>query len=192
MPSMNAVTLTWPEVEAALAEFPRAQQAAFAARAARRIGPCVLQLEPAYGSEAREWLAALDTVLDAVELFALGKPISRFGLDLAAEIARGTATATANMARLKGHSPLIEDAELAYAAAAFAADCARASDDRRAATFAMQAARAAVAGGPVPREQSDDLRFLGFGEPLDAVRPTGWDEAGRFPRLVVTAEGETP
>jgi hypothetical protein len=44
----------------------------------------------------------------------------------------------------------VEDAELAYAAVAFAADAARAATDMRAASLAMQAARAAAGGGDVP------------------------------------------
>ena len=186
---MNNNAQSWSDVEQALTGVPRHSQAAFAARAARRIGPVVLLMEPLYGPETREWLAALNTALDAVEHFAAGEAVSRFNLDLAAEIARATATATANAARLKGPSSHMEDAEMAYAAVAFAADCARTSDDRRAATLAMQSARAAAKGGEVPAEQSLDLRLLMIGEALDPLRPLGWDRAAAVPRLVVCTEG---
>jgi hypothetical protein len=167
---------TWAEVEEALARLPRWGVALFAVRAARRAVPAVAALEARYGPEAREWVNAVDAALRVVEAFADGRPVTRFTLDLAAEVARATATATAAAARVQGPSPLIEEAELAYAAAAFAADCARTTDDRRAAAVAMQAARAAAGGGPVPDEQAADLETLAAGEglePLPAVEPPG-------------------
>jgi hypothetical protein len=95
--------------------------------------------------------------------------VTRFTLDLAAEVARGTATATAAAARRVGPSPLIEEAELVYAAAAMAADCARTADDRRAAGLGMQAARAAAGGGEVPAEQAADLAKLVAGEGFEPI-----------------------
>ena len=182
---MTSGITTWSDVERVLNEVPRRSQAMFAARAARRVGPVALLLEPLYGPEAREWLAALNTALVAVERFAAGESVSRFGLDLAAEIARATATATASAARIKGPSSRVEAAEMAYAAVAFAADCARTSDDRRAATLAMQSARAASNGGDIPPDQLHDLRLLMIGEGLDPLRPAAWDRAAAIPRLIV-------
>ncbi|HVK11648.1 MAG TPA: hypothetical protein VM597_22950 [Gemmataceae bacterium] len=162
---------TWDDIERLLASLPRRSVAAFAVRAAARMTPAVAALEPKYGPEAREWLAAVHGVLGTVAAFARGDAVTRFTLDLAAEIARATATATANAARSLGPSLLIEDAELAYAAAAYAADAARASSDSRAAAMGTQAARMAAGGGDIPAEQATDLRALAAGEELEL--PTG-------------------
>jgi hypothetical protein len=158
---------TWDDVERALAGLPRRAVAAFAVRAALRVTSAIDALEAKYGPEAREWRGAVEAALRVVEAFARGEAVTRFTLDLAAEIARATATATANAARVHGPTPLVEEAELAYAAAAYAADAARAADDRRAAALGAQAARMAAAGGDVPAEQASDLRALAAGEELE-------------------------
>jgi hypothetical protein len=160
---------TWADVERTLANLPRTAVAIFASRAARRSLSAIAKLEAKYGPEAQEWFSAIDAVLGVVERFAGGAPVSRFTLDLAADVARSTANATANAARTLGPSPLVEDAELAYAAAAFAADAARATSDTRAASMAMQSARATASGGAVPAEQAADLRALVNGEALEAL-----------------------
>jgi hypothetical protein len=170
---------TWGDVERILAGLPRRSVAAFAVRAAARATPAIASLESKYGPEAREWLTAINGVLGVVAAFARGEPVTRFTLDLAAEVARATATATANAARTLGPSPLIEDAELAYAAAAYSADAARAANDSRAAAMGAQAARMAAGGGDVPAEQAADLRALAAGEELEL--PAG------MPRLFGTA-----
>jgi hypothetical protein len=143
---------TWPEVERELAALPRQTVAEVVARAARGALPAVAALEATYGAEAREWSAACDGALRVVEAFARGEPATRFALALAAATARTAAEATALAARERGPSPLVEDAELAYAAVAFAADAARAGSEARAASLAMQAARAAAGGGDVPED----------------------------------------
>lgn len=178
---------TWADVERTLAGLPRLAVATFAGRAARRSISAVAKLEAKYGPEAREWLSAIDAVLGVVERFARGAPVSRFTLDLAADVARSTANATANAARTLGPSPLVEDAELAYAAAAFAADAARAASDTRAASMAMQSARATASGGAVPAEQAADLRALVNGEALDALPSQCAERADLF-RLFVAPE----
>ncbi len=162
---------TWADVERSLAGLPRRAVATFAARAAERVAPAVAKLEAKYGPEAVEWLNAVAAVIRVVKAFVRGDVVSRFTLDLAAEVARAAATATANAARTVGPSPLIEGAELAYAAAAFAADAARAPTDARAAALAAQAARMAAGGGAVPAEQAADLRALAEGEPLEPLPP---------------------
>jgi hypothetical protein len=171
----NLEPRTWDDVERALSGLPRRSVAAFAARAAERVLPAVAKLEAKYGPEAQEWLHATGGVIGVVAAFARGEPVTRFTLDLAAEVARATAAATANAARTLGPSPLIEDAELAYAAAAYAADAARTANDQRAAAMGAQAARMAAGGGDVPPEQAADLRALTTGEELEL--PT------RLPRL---------
>lgn len=150
--------MTWPEVEHALTRLPRPAAAGLAVRSARPTLPAVAALEPKYGPEAAEWLAACEAALAKVEGFARGEPVSRFQLDLAADAARCAANATANAARQVGPSPLVEAAELAYAAVAFAADCARAATPQRAATFGMQSLRAAAGGGEVPAELGPELK----------------------------------
>src|SRR4051794_15621849 len=141
---------TWSEVERALAALPRPAVAAVAARAARGALPAVAALGAAYGGEARGGVGACDEALRVVEAFARGGPVTRFALAVAAATARTAAEATALAARERGPSPLVEAAELVYAAVAFAADAARAGTDARAAALAMQAARAAAGGGDVP------------------------------------------
>jgi hypothetical protein len=142
--------MTWPDVERALRTWPRERVAGLTAAAARACLPRVAELEPVYGPEATEWLAACERTVAAVEAFARGEPVTRFALRLAADAARSAAAATADRAREVGPSPFVEAAELAYAAAAFAADCARAGTAERAAALAMQALRAAAGGGDVP------------------------------------------
>ena len=114
--------------------------------------------------------------LRVVTAFARGEAVTRFTLDLAAEVARATATATANAARTLGPSPLVEEAELAYAAAAYAADAARATSDPRARRWEAQAARMAAGGEDVPAEQTADLR----GSP----RGKRWSCRSGLPRLL--------
>ncbi len=140
--------MTWPEVERRFAAVPRPELAAVTAHGARAALPAVAALEAVYGPEAREWAAACAASLVTVEAFADGLPVSRFKLAVAAETARCAAAATAEAARRHGPSPLIEAAELAYAAVAFAADACRAESPLRAAALAMQACRAASGGQP--------------------------------------------
>lgn len=144
--------MTWPEVEARLVSLPRDQVVAFAADAARRVLDVIAADAGHYGTEAAEWRAALDQTVRTAERFAAGMPVTRFALDVAAETARCVAAALARLTQERGPGPHREQGELAAAAAAFAADAARASTDRRAATCAIQAARAADAidGGDEP------------------------------------------
>jgi hypothetical protein len=133
--------------------------------------------------------------LRTVERFVGGEPVSRFTLDLAADIARGTATAAAGVVRLMGPSRAAEDAELAFAAAAFAADVGRAANAGRAATAAVQGVRAADATGLVSRALLDtDLAKL-TGDPFGLLWPLGepdwWADgwkrlatAGPLPRVL--------
>ncbi|OWK45261.1 hypothetical protein [Fimbriiglobus ruber] len=181
----------WPDVERLLAALPRPAVVAFAARSARRVAPVILRLEAQYGDVALEWLNAVAAAIRVADAFARGEPVTDFTLQLAADVARGTASATANAARARGPSPLIEEAEMAYAAAAFAADAARAPTPARAATLAMQAARAAGNGGAVPPEQVNDLRALVRGtEPGElwlGGEPVWWRDG--WERLEAAARG---
>ena len=141
---------SWSTVESELATRPKGAVVVLAVRAAARLVPVIAEGGGDYGPEAVEWASATDAVVRVVEAFARGEKISRFTLDLAAEIARGTANAAAGIVRLLGHSQAAVDSELAFAAAAFAADAARLSSASRIATAAMQALRVAQASGRVP------------------------------------------
>jgi hypothetical protein len=184
---------TWADVERALAGLPRRSVVAFAVRAAARVAPAIAELEAKYGPEAREWLNAVESAIRVVAAFARGEAVTRFTLDLAAEAARTAASATANAARTAGPSPLVEGAELAYAAAAYAADAARAATGARAAALAAQAARMAAGGGDVPAEQTADLRVLLAGKPLTWDRPPA-PRAGQVNLFALPGmmEGPTP
>jgi len=157
---MSDALRSWSEVERLLAKLPRRAIAQFAARSARRLLPAIAALEPKYGPEALEWLAATEASIRTVDAFARGEAVTRFTLDLVADAVRCAANATANAARTLGPSPLIEDAELAYAAAAYAADAARAPTEARAVTCAVKAAQMSANGGDVTAEQVEDLRQL--------------------------------
>jgi hypothetical protein len=112
--------MTWGELEQRFAGAERVRVATVAWRAAERVAPVIAQAADVYGPEALEWLNAIRGVLRTVERFTDGLRVSRFTMDLAAEIARGAATSAAGVVRLMGPSKAAEDAELAFAAAAFA------------------------------------------------------------------------
>lgn len=154
--------MTWNEMEPLFAAADRRAVAEVAWRAAKRLAPVVARAADVYGPEALEWLNAVAASLSVTERFVRGQPVSRFTLDLAADIARTAATAGANAARVLGPSKAGEDAELAFAAAAFAADVCRAPNAPRAAVFAVQGVRAADAAGLIPRPLLDaDVAKLG-------------------------------
>ena len=161
----------WATVEAELALRPKVDVVRLAVRSAARLVPVIVEASGEYGPEALEWAHATDSVVKLVEVFARGEPVSRFTLDLAAEVARGTANAAAAVVRMLGHSQAAVDAELAFAAAAFAADAARLSSPARSATAAMQALRIAQSSGRVPEESlagdyaMDDAALWPNGEP---------------------------
>ena len=138
-----------PNWESQLAAMPKRTAVALAVRAAQRIAPIVARMSENYGPEAVEWLNAVDQGLRVVERY---ETVSRFTLDLVAEVARGTANSAANTVRLIGPSKAAEDAELAFAAAAFAADAARNRDTARVTKFAALALGNAEASGLVPVE----------------------------------------
>ena len=142
----------WATVESELAVRPKAEVVRLAARAAAWLVPLVVEASAEYGPEAVEWAHATDSVVKLVEASVRGAKVSRFTLDLAAEVARGTANAAAGTVRLLGPSKAAEDCELAFAAAAFAADAARLGSPGRVAAAAMQALRVAQASGRVPEE----------------------------------------
>jgi hypothetical protein len=172
--------MNWTDLERAFTAAERLRVTAVAWRAGCRVAPVVARAVEVYGPEALEWLNAVAASLGVTERFAAGltpRP-SRFTLDLAADVARTAATAGANAARLLGPSKAGEDAELAFAAAAFAADVCRAPNAQRAAVFAMQGVRAADATGLIPRELLDaDVAKLGdgeFGELWPGGEPDWW------------------
>jgi len=187
--------MTWTELERRFAEADRQRVATVALRAAERVAPVIAQAVDVYGPEALEWLNAINAVLRTVEKFVEGVPVSRFTLDLAADIARATATGAAGVVRLSGPSKAAEDAELAFAAAAFAADVGRASNASRVAMSAVQGVRAADATGLVPRALLDaDVARLN-GDPFGLLWPLGepdwWTDgwkrlaaAGPMPRVL--------
>ena len=165
--------MTWTELERRFAEADRQRVVAVALRAAERVAPVIARAADVYGPEALEWLNAVKAVLRTVEKFVEGMPVSRFTLDLAADIARATATGAAGVVRLMGPSKAAEDAELAFAAAAFAADVGRSSNASRAAMSAVQGVRAADATGLVSRALLDtDVAKLS-GDPFGLLWPLG-------------------
>jgi hypothetical protein len=92
-------------------------------------------------------------VLQVVDRFCLNQPVSRLTLDLVAEIARGTANSAANVVRMLGPSPAAENAELAFAATAFAADAARVGASARSASLALKGLRIGEAAGRIPETE---------------------------------------
>jgi hypothetical protein len=176
-----------PSWETSLSGLSRRAVAAFAARAARRVAPLVATAAGPYGPEAWEWLHATAATIRTVETFAAGRPVSRFTLDLAAELPRAAANAVAAAARRGGPSPAVELAEVAFAVAAFAADAARADLPQRAARLAAQAATTAAAGPyPITDPMTSDLAALAesgndpaegtLGRLWPAGEPEGWSD----------------
>jgi len=135
--------------DAKLAPLPKRTAVAFAVRAAQRLAPIIARMTENYGPEALEWLNAIDQCLGVVERW---ETVSRFTLDLIAEVARGSANSAVNAVRMIGPSKAAEDAELAFAAAAFAADAARNRDGARVIKFASLALANVEASGFVPAE----------------------------------------
>lgn len=174
---------SWGEMEQRFAGADRLRVATVTWRAAERVAPVIAQAVDVYGPEALEWLNAIRGVLRTVERFTDGLRVSRFTLDLAAEIARGTATSAAGVVRLMGPSKAAEDAELAFAAAAFAADVCRAATAQRAASAAVQGVRAADATGLVSRALLDtdvaNLLAPAFGLLWPLGVPDWWDDGLR-------------
>lgn len=175
----------WSEVQSRLSNLPHWGLASFAVRSARRLWPTILDCEADYGPETREWLAVCDATLRMVEHFAARQPVSRFTLDLAAELARATALVAANTARQVGYRPSAHVAELALAAAAMSADVARATDLIRAARITLQVAQTATNGLPVNPEQSADLFSLEQGEPMPPLWPSPEPVHLRDARLIL-------
>jgi hypothetical protein len=138
-----------PNWESQFAALPKRAAVALAVRAAQRIAPIIARMSENYGPESIEWLNAVDQGLRVVERY---ETVSRFTLDLVAEVARGTANSAANVVRMIGPSKAAEDAELAFAAAAFAADAARNRDAARVTKFAALALGNAEASGLIPLE----------------------------------------
>ena len=175
---MGAQLPAWGTVESELTARPKGAVVLLAVRAAARLVPVIVEGTDEYGPEALEWAAATDSVVKLVEAFANGEKVSRFTLDLAAEVARGTANASSSIVRLLGPSKAAQDAELAFAAAAFAADAARLSSAQRIAAAAMQALRVVHASGRVP----EDLLAADYFGSEAALWPEGepiWFTEGR-------------
>jgi hypothetical protein len=130
--------MTWAEIEQRLKSLDRRAIALVVARSAQRLLPLVLLGEADYGPEVTEWHAAVVEVLKSVESYGADQRVSRYQLNLASDIARGTANTLANRARQFGASAHLHDIELALAAVAFAADAARADSADRVVVAALQ------------------------------------------------------
>ena len=169
---------TWGTIETELATRPKIEVVRLAVRAAARLVPVIVDGTAEYGPEALEWAHATDSVVKLVEAFTRGEKVSRFTLDLAAEVARGTANAASAIVRLLGPSKAAEDAELAFAGAAFAADAARSSSAGRIAAAAMQALRVVHASGRVPEELLA-ADYMGTGGVLWPEGEPNWFGEGR-------------
>ena len=179
--------IDWDSEESRFAEFARPRLAKLVHRSAFRLVPVVAEAAEVYGPEALEWLNALKSSLVVLEVWIADRSLSRFTLDLAAEIARCAATAGTNAARMLGHSKSAEQAELAFAAGAFAVDVARANSPIRAARFAVQSLRAVQASGLIPQELllNESEVLWPDGEP--AWSRNGWmkfENAGAMPRIL--------
>ena len=179
---------SWAQVETLLGALPRRAVAAFAVRAARRVVPVIAQTGEHYGPESLEWMNAVEATMRIVESYCGGESVSRFTLDLASDVARCAANAMANASQMLGLSAHAEAAELAYAAAAFAADCARSKNPNRAATLAVQAVRAAANGNEITPEQQADFRILYTQTLGDPNTPTDPSEDGPMGSLWPTGE----
>jgi hypothetical protein len=149
------------DLESDIARLPRLALTALVVRAARRIAPLVVPTADKYGPEAWEWFNVTAATIRAAEAFARGGDVSRFTLDVAAELPRAAANALAMTVRSHGPSASVEQAELAFAAAAFAADVARAGSAARAVKLAAQAVGVAeVSAYPVVALLSFDVAVL--------------------------------
>lgn len=169
---------SWKIIETELALRPKAVTVRLALRAAARLAPVIAEGTTEYGPEALEWFHATSAVVSVVEAYSRGERVSRFTLDLAAELARGAANAAAGIVRLLGHSKAAEDAELAFAAAAFAADASRLSAAPKIAAAAMQALRVAHASGRIS-EQLLAADYAGADGPLWPDGEPAWSAEGR-------------
>lgn len=169
-------------VESRFAASPRLGVAAVCQRAVVRVFPVIARGETVYGAEAVEWQNAIAQVVRLLEAGCLGVPVSRFTLDIAAEVARGTANSARTAVRESGPSPAAEDAELAFAVAAFAVDVLRATHPAKAASVGVQCLRNALAGGVPEKLLAFDLTQL---DSLNGVGNTDWDatESGLFGEL---------
>ncbi len=133
--------MTPVEIEGRLKSMDRRAIALVVARLAHRLLPLINLVQTDYGPEVDEWVLAMNEVLRAVENYGLGQRVSRYQLNVAADIARGTANTLANKARQFGVNAHLHDAELALAAIAFAADAARAETPERVVIAALQVLR---------------------------------------------------
>lgn len=172
----------WPVIESRFAASPRLGLAAVCQRAAARVCPVIARAETVYGVEAVEWLNAIAQVVRLLEAVCRGVRVSRFTLDIAAEVARGTANSARTAVRERGPSPAAEDAELAFAVAAFAVEVLRATHPAKAASVAVQCLRNALAGGLPEKLLAFDLAQL---DSLIGVGNTDWDatDTGPFAEL---------
>jgi hypothetical protein len=145
--------------------------------------PVISTAETVYGPEAIEWHSAVAGVVTLLEAACQTIPVSRFTLDIAVEVARGTANSARNAVREKGPSKAAENAELAFAAAAFAVDVLRTVPPPRAAAAAVTCLRNALASGEVPEQLvAEDLKLL---DRLAGVDGIEWDptDSGVFGEL---------
>ena len=168
---------SWKVIESELALRPKGVSVRLALRAAARLAPVIAEGTAEYGPESLEWFHATYAVVNAVEAYSRGERVSRFTLDIAAELVRGAANAAVGTIRLLGHSKAAEDTELAFAAAAFAADAARLSAAPRIAAAAMQALRVAHASGRIP-EQLLAADYAGADGPLWPDGEPAWSSEG--------------
>ena len=162
-PPYNPV-MTWPEVEAALADLPPAAVARVTRRAARRTAPAVTLDTAHYGDTAAEWFHALSRALDLLETSP-----TPFRLSIGAEVARLVAADLAAASRQRGPGPNREAAEMAAAAVAFALDAAR--FPAKSLALALQSLRCACEGEEPTAELVADLETGGRGEMAAGLTP---------------------
>ncbi len=132
----------WSDIEVSLRSSSRQDLARFLARSAARVVPLLAKAEASFGIEAIEWQHALASAVRVVEAFGEGREVSKFTLDIAAELAR--LVPAARVARGRSGAPnqsreSVEELEMVCASVAFSVDALRAASDDRAVRAAMQA-----------------------------------------------------
>jgi len=175
---MEEAPMTWTEVEMKLTTLPRRRATAVGVRAVERALRRIAVVADDYGPEVWEWVRAMQAALEAVQRYAADKAVSRFTLDLAAEICRGTANSAAATAQLVGPSRGHEVLESVIASAAFTADAARTRKGERVPGLLTNAMKNAHLGGEASIESVADLTAEGDFGPLWPHGEMEWYRSG--------------
>lgn len=169
--------MDWSKVEVTLTQTTLKSRTLLIVRHAQRLVPVLSEASSHYGAEVFEWLQALHSGLELLEEFVRSQSISRFQIDLVAEIARATSTVATNRVRVVGPSRFVEVMELAFAAVAFAADSARATSETKSIALAIKSLQMVEASQRVgEQELRYDLQGLPGLLPEGELWPIGEPE----------------